>query len=388
MKERLDKILKYNQKIQQEGNIGFISALLDVDDRQEEMEKEFSVIQKEVERMGESLNEEHDNVYDKLLHLEQDKLSKGQLEALKPILKGDKGDNYNLTEKDKKDIAKQVTPTKEITKIIKEQIPINKREIIDGVLSEITPKLPNKEEIAQTIPIRGVEVRDALEMLPNEEKLTLDATKEYPEIKKDIKSLKDRLDNFNLPALNETMTPSGSSGLEKILSSGEVIRQGVSMIDFGSGLTVVRQGNGVRVDATGGVGGAVDSVNGQTGVVVLDTGDIAEATDLNYVSDAQLVVIGNTSGTNTGDNAVNSNYSGLVTNATHTGEVTGSGALTVDKTAITNKTEVTAAVGDYVLVADASDSSNLKKVTVQTITDLAAGSGVAESLAIAYAVAL
>jgi len=52
---------------------------------------------------------------------------------------------------------------------------------------------------------------------------------------------------------------------------------------------------------TNGGGGAVDSVNGQTGVVVLDTGDIAEATNLNYVSDAQLTVIGNTSGTNTGD---------------------------------------------------------------------------------------
>jgi len=48
-------------------------------------------------------------------------------------------------------------------------------------------------------------------------------------------------------------------------------------------------------------GGAVASVNGQTGVVVLDTGDIAEVTDKNYVSDAELVVIGNTSGTNTGD---------------------------------------------------------------------------------------
>lgn len=48
-------------------------------------------------------------------------------------------------------------------------------------------------------------------------------------------------------------------------------------------------------------GGAVDSVNGQTGVVVLDTGDIAEVTDKNYVTDAELVVIGNTSGTNTGD---------------------------------------------------------------------------------------
>jgi hypothetical protein len=58
-------------------------------------------------------------------------------------------------------------------------------------------------------------------------------------------------------------------------------------------------------------GGAVDSVNGQTGVVVLDTGDITEVTDKNYVTDAELTVIGNTSGTNTGDNATNTQYSGL-----------------------------------------------------------------------------
>ena len=45
--------------------------------------------------------------------------------------------------------------------------------------------------------------------------------------------------------------------------------------------------------------------------------------------------------------------------------------MTVDKTAITGKTLVTAAVGDHVLVADASDSDNLKRVTVQTIVDLA-----------------
>ena len=37
----------------------------------------------------------------------------------------------------------------------------------------------------------------------------------------------------------------------------------------------------------------------------------------------------NTSGTNTGDNAVNSNYSSLVTNATHSGDATGDGALTL-----------------------------------------------------------
>lgn len=61
------------------------------------------------------------------------------------------------------------------------------------------------------------------------------------------------------------------------------------------------------------------------------TADIADSSNKRYVTDAQLTVIGNTSGTNTGDNAVNSNYSGLVSNATHTGDATGSTALTVVK---------------------------------------------------------
>jgi nitrogen fixation protein len=41
------------------------------------------------------------------------------------------------------------------------------------------------------------------------------------------------------------------------------------------------------------------------------TADIADSTNKRYVTDAQATVIGNTSGTNTGDNAVNSLYSGL-----------------------------------------------------------------------------
>lgn len=53
-----------------------------------------------------------------------------------------------------------------------------------------------------------------------------------------------------------------------------------------------------------------------------------------------------------------------VSNATHTGEVTGSGVLTIDKTAITNKTTVTPMSGDFVLVTDVSDSDNLKKVDI------------------------
>jgi len=41
------------------------------------------------------------------------------------------------------------------------------------------------------------------------------------------------------------------------------------------------------------------------------TSDIAASTNKNYVTDAQATVIGNTSGTNTGDNATNTQYSGL-----------------------------------------------------------------------------
>ena len=91
------------------------------------------------------------------------------------------------------------------------------------------------------------------------------------------------------------------------------------------------------------------------------TANITDSTDKRFVTDANLIVIGNTSGVNTGDNAVNSLYSGLVSNATHTGEVTGATGLTLDKTAITNKTTVTVANDDYILISDTSDSGNLKK---------------------------
>lgn len=53
--------------------------------------------------------------------------------------------------------------------------------------------------------------------------------------------------------------------------------------------------------------GAVQSVNGQTGIVTLTTAHIAASTNKNYVTDAQLTVIQNTSGNNTGDQNL-SNY--------------------------------------------------------------------------------
>jgi hypothetical protein len=53
-----------------------------------------------------------------------------------------------------------------------------------------------------------------------------------------------------------------------------------------------------------------------------------------------------------------------VTNATHTGDVTGSTALTLDSSAVTGQTLVTADALDHVLIADASDTGALKKALV------------------------
>lgn len=46
---------------------------------------------------------------------------------------------------------------------------------------------------------------------------------------------------------------------------------------------------------------AVSSVNSKTGVITLTTSDVADSTDKRYVTDADLTLLGNTSGVNTGD---------------------------------------------------------------------------------------
>jgi hypothetical protein len=50
-----------------------------------------------------------------------------------------------------------------------------------------------------------------------------------------------------------------------------------------------------------------------------------------------------------------------VTNATHTGDVTGDSALTLESVAITGQAETTIASDDYVVFSDTSDSGALKK---------------------------
>jgi hypothetical protein len=79
----------------------------------------------------------------------------------------------------------------------------------------------------------------------------------------------------------------------------------------------------VTYDAKGLVTGGADAT----------TADIASSTDKRYLTDAQLVVVGNTSGTNTGDNATNSQYSGLATSK-QDALVSGTNIKTINSTSL------------------------------------------------------
>jgi hypothetical protein len=97
------------------------------------------------------------------------------------------------------------------------------------------------------------------------------------------------------------------------------------------------------------------------------TADIADSTNKRYVTDAQSTVIGNTSGTNTGDNATNSQYSGLAASKENTITATTSADYyRGDKTFATlNKTAV--ALGNC---DNTSDANKPVSTATQTALDL------------------
>jgi hypothetical protein len=97
------------------------------------------------------------------------------------------------------------------------------------------------------------------------------------------------------------------------------------------------------------------------------TADIADSTNKRYVTDAQATVIGNTSGTNTGDNATNTQYSGLAASKENTITATTSADYyRGDKTFATlNKTAV--GLGN---VDNTSDANKPVSTAQQTALDL------------------
>ena len=89
------------------------------------------------------------------------------------------------------------------------------------------------------------------------------------------------------------------------------------------------------------------------------TADIADSTNKRYVTDANLTVIGNTSGTNTGDNAVNSLYSGLAASKQDT-LVSGTNIKTINSTSLVGS-------GDVAVQATLVSATNIKTINGSSI---------------------
>jgi hypothetical protein len=100
------------------------------------------------------------------------------------------------------------------------------------------------------------------------------------------------------------------------------------------------------------------------------TADIADSTDKRYVTDAQSTVIGNTSGTNTGDNATNSQYSGLAASKQDT-LVSATNIKTIEGQSLLGSGNIDLAKGDVGLgnVDNTSDANKPVSTATQTALD-------------------
>ena len=121
-----------------------------------------------------------------------------------------------------------------------------------------------------------------------------------------------------------TLTTSGTSGASTLIGNslniplysgattswGSITGTLASQTDLNSALLAKVTGNSSITGATK-TKITYDSKGLVTSGVDATTADIADSLNKRYVTDAQQSIIGNTSGTNTGDNATNSQYSGL-----------------------------------------------------------------------------
>ena len=128
-----------------------------------------------------------------------------------------------------------------------------------------------------------------------------------------------------IPLITADATLNIAAGLTLDISGADVdiVGSGVAVITFPSATSTLATIAGSETLTNKTLTSPVIGSITNTGTLTLPTttGTVALTSD----------ITGTNSGTNTGDNATNTQYSGLVTNATHTGDATGSGALTVVK---------------------------------------------------------
>ena len=132
----------------------------------------------------------------------------------------------------------------------------------------------------------------------------------------------------NTIRIKRRLTGGGTGGPATLASAELAMNEtsGYRILSYGIGDVA---GVASSVIAIGGPDFIANSIPNLTGVVTSSgtTTSIANSA----ITNAMLAngAVANLSGTNTGDNATNTLYSGLVSNVTHTGDATGSTALTV-----------------------------------------------------------
>lgn len=209
-------------------------------------------------------------------------------------------------------------------------------------VTDFDTEVSNNTAVAANTAKTGITAQQASDITANNAKVTYDAAAAVA------------LNTAKVTNATHTGDVTGATVLT--IAAGAVDLAMLSATGTASGTTFLR---GDNTWATPAAGGAVDSVNTQTGVVVLDADDISDAATTNkFATAAEL-------------SAISANTA-KTTNATHTGDVTGDVALTVESVAVTGQTLVTAVGTDHVLIADASDSGSLKKAL---ISDFASAGG-------------
>jgi hypothetical protein len=136
------------------------------------------------------------------------------------------------------------------------------------------------------------------------------------------------------------ITASGGSGSGDVVGPASAVDSNFAAFDTTTGKLIKDSGSKAADFATASQGAKADAavvanvaITGATKTKVTydakglvtsgadaTTADIADSADKRYCTDAQKTVIGNTSGTNTGDNATNSQYSGLAASKADVGQ--------------------------------------------------------------------
>lgn len=151
--------------------------------------------------------------------------------------------------------------------------------------------------------------------------------------------------NFTVPAGAAGLT--GTAGAAATITVGTITTgapgSSATVTNIGTSAAAIFDMSIPRGDAGAGSGSvtsvSVVTANGVSGSVATATTTPAITLSLGAIAPTSVASSGsvtgtNLSGTNTGDNATNTLYSGLVSNANHTGDATGSTVLTLANTAV------------------------------------------------------